>query len=65
MTVTVAAAGAQQYMSTPNTTAGGSEPHDPGATGSQPNPKHVAIRRFQYIGQKHYRKAVHRSKGNK
>jgi hypothetical protein len=29
--------------------AGGSEPHDPGATGSHPSPKHVTIHRFQFI----------------
>ena len=48
--------GTQQYISTPNTIAGGSEPQVPGATGIQPNPKQVAIKRFHCIGQRHYRK---------
>lgn len=51
---TVVAAGAPLYMSKPNRIAGGSDPHVPGATGSQPNPKHVAIHRFQFIRPKHY-----------
>jgi hypothetical protein len=45
----VVAAVAPAYMSKPKTMAGGSEPHDPGAIGSQPNPKHVAIHRSQFF----------------
>ena len=50
----VVAADAPAYMSKPKAMAGGSDPHVPGATGSQPNPKHVAIHRFQFIRPKHY-----------
>ena len=48
-TIVAATSGTPQYMSRPNTIAGGSDPHVPGATGSHPNPKHVAIHRFQAI----------------
>jgi hypothetical protein len=45
----VVAPDAPAYMSKPKMIAGGSDPHDPGAIGNQPNPKHVAIHRFQFF----------------
>ena len=58
-------AGAPHATISQNTTAGGNEPQDPGATGIQPNPKHVAVKRFQSIGPRQYRKGGFTSKGNK
>ena|SRR4030042_1157557 len=64
ITAAVTHPGTQQYMSSPNTIAGGSDPQDPGATGSRPRPKHVAIHRLQFIGPKHYQQERAKSKGN-
>jgi hypothetical protein len=62
---TVVAAGTPAHMSKPNKMAGGSDPHVPGATGSQPNPKHVAIHRFQFIRPKTLTTTPGQVKGNK